>query len=41
MGLNANILVQEYIKDPGGADIRCLVVGGKVIAAMKRQAPSR
>lgn len=40
MGLNASILVQEYIKEAGGADIRCLVVGGKVIAAMKRQAPS-
>lgn len=38
MGLNANILVQEYIEEAGGADIRCLVVGGKVIAAMKRQA---
>lgn len=37
MGLNANILVQEYIKEAGGADIRCLVVGGKVVAAMKRQ----
>lgn len=37
MGLKANILVQEYIKEAGGADIRCLVVGGKVIAAMKRQ----
>jgi ribosomal protein S6--L-glutamate ligase len=39
MGLNANILVQEYIKEAGGADIRCLVVGGKVVAAMKRQGP--
>ncbi len=38
MGLNANILVQEFIKEAGGADIRCLVVGGKVVAAMKRQA---
>ncbi len=38
MGLNANILIQEYIKEAGGADIRCLVVGGKVVAAMKRQA---
>lgn len=38
MGLKANILVQEYIKEAGGADIRCLVVGGKVVAAMKRQA---
>jgi len=37
MGLKANILVQEYIKEAGGADIRCLVVGGKVVAAMKRQ----
>lgn len=37
MGLKANILVQEYIKESGGADIRCLVVGGKVVAAMKRQ----
>ena len=38
MGLKANIMVQEYIKEAGGADIRCLVVGDKVIAAMKRQA---
>ena len=37
MGLNANILVQEFIKEAGGADIRCFVVGGKVVAAMKRQ----
>ncbi len=39
MGLNANILVQEFIKEAGGADIRCFVVGGKVVAAMMRQAP--
>ncbi|MGI9287389.1 MAG: 30S ribosomal protein S6--L-glutamate ligase [Pseudomonadales bacterium] len=39
MGLSANILVQEFIKEAGGSDIRCLVVGGKVVAAMKRQAP--
>jgi ribosomal protein S6--L-glutamate ligase len=38
MGLRANILVQEYIKEAGGADIRCFVIGNKVIAAMKRQA---
>ncbi len=38
-GLNANILVQEYLKEAGGADIRCLVVGNRVVAAMKRQAP--
>jgi ribosomal protein S6--L-glutamate ligase len=37
MGLKANILVQEYIKETKGADVRCFVVGGKVIAAMKRQ----
>ncbi len=37
MGLNANILVQEFIKESGGADIRCFVIGGKVVAAMKRQ----
>jgi len=37
MGLRANILIQEFIKEAGGADIRCLVVGGKVVAAMKRQ----
>lgn len=36
-GLNANILVQEFIKEAGGADIRVIVVGGKVIAAYKRQ----
>lgn len=37
MGLKANILIQEFIKEAGGADIRCLVVGGKVVAAMRRQ----
>ncbi|MEZ7198107.1 30S ribosomal protein S6--L-glutamate ligase [Pseudodesulfovibrio karagichevae] len=37
-GLNANILVQEYIKEAKGSDIRCLVVGGKVVAAMRRTA---
>ena len=39
MGLKANIMVQEFIKEAGGADLRCLVVGGKVVAAMKRQGP--
>ena len=38
MGLKQNIMVQEYIKEAGGADIRCFVVGDKVIASMKRQA---
>lgn len=37
MGMKANILVQEFIKEAGGADIRCFVVGDKVIASMKRQ----
>lgn len=37
MGLKANILVQEFVKEAGGADIRCFVVGGKVVAAIKRQ----
>ncbi|NJN04309.1 MAG: 30S ribosomal protein S6--L-glutamate ligase [Leptolyngbyaceae cyanobacterium SL_1_1] len=36
-GLDANILVQEFIKEAGGMDIRCFVIGDKVIAAMKRQ----
>ena len=35
-GLNANILVQEFIKEAGGTDIRAFVIGGKVIAAMQR-----
>ncbi|MGQ7829311.1 30S ribosomal protein S6--L-glutamate ligase [Altererythrobacter sp. Z27] len=35
-GANVNILVQEFIKEAGGTDIRALVVGGKVVAAMKR-----
>ncbi len=38
LGLKANIMVQEYIKESKGADVRCLVVGGKVIAAMQRKA---
>lgn len=37
MGLNVNIMVQEFIRESGGADIRCLVVGDKVVAAMQRQ----
>lgn len=37
MGLNVNIMVQEFIKESGGSDIRCFVVGDKVVAAMKRQ----
>jgi ribosomal protein S6--L-glutamate ligase len=37
MGLKANILIQEFIKEAGGSDIRCLVIGDKVVASMKRQ----
>lgn len=37
-GLDANILVQEYIKEAGGMDLRAFVVGQRVVAAMKRQA---
>jgi ribosomal protein S6--L-glutamate ligase len=37
-GLDANILVQEFISEAKGADIRCFVIGDKVVAAMKRQA---
>lgn len=36
--MDANFLVQEFIKEAGGADIRCLVLGGKVIAAIQRKA---
>jgi ribosomal protein S6--L-glutamate ligase len=36
--LEANFLVQEFIKDANGSDIRCFVVGDKVVATMMRQA---
>jgi len=36
-GLEANIMVQEFIKEAGGADLRCFVVGEKVVAAMMRK----
>jgi ribosomal protein S6--L-glutamate ligase len=39
LGLKANIIVQEYIKESKGADIRCLVVGDQVVASMRRQGP--
>lgn len=39
MGLSVNIMIQEFIKEAGGADIRCFVIDGKVVAAMKRQGP--
>ena len=36
-GANVNILVQEFIKESEGTDLRCFVIGDKVIAAMERQ----
>lgn len=36
-GLDANILIQEFIREAGGADIRAFVVDGKVVGAMRRQ----
>ena len=35
-GLKANFLVQDFVKEAAGEDIRCLVIDGKVVAAMKR-----
>jgi len=37
LALKANILVQEFIKEAAGADIRAFVVDGKIVGAMKRQ----
>ena len=36
--VNTNILVQEFIKEANGQDIRCFVVNGRVVASMQRQA---
>lgn len=36
-GLQARVIIQEFIKEAGGADIRALVVDGHVVGAMKRQ----
>lgn len=36
--LTPNILVQEFIKESRGSDIRCLVIGNRVVAAMERRA---
>lgn len=38
MQIGANILVQEFVKEAGGSDIRCFVIGGKVVAAIERKA---
>ncbi len=37
-GLYANFLVQEFIAEADGSDLRCFVVGDRVVAAMRRQA---
>jgi ribosomal protein S6--L-glutamate ligase len=37
-GLRVNIMIQEFIQEAGGADLRCFVVGDRVVAAMRRQA---
>jgi ribosomal protein S6--L-glutamate ligase len=37
-GLYANFLVQEFIAEANGSDLRCFVVGNKVVAAMQRDA---
>ncbi len=39
-GLKANFLVQHFVKEAAGEDIRCFVVAGKVVAAMRRTAAS-
>ncbi|MGH6711341.1 MAG: 30S ribosomal protein S6--L-glutamate ligase [Bradyrhizobium sp.] len=38
-GLYANFVVQEFIEEAHGADLRCFVVGDRVVASMRRQAP--
>ena len=38
-GLYANFLVQEFVAEAAGADLRCFVVGERVVVAMRRQAP--
>jgi ribosomal protein S6--L-glutamate ligase len=40
LGLKVNIMVQEFIREANGSDVRCFVVGGKVVAAMQRKAKS-
>lgn len=37
LGMQISVLVQEFIAEAGGSDIRCFVIGDKVVAAMKRQ----
>src|SRR6476620_2797515 len=39
-GANTNILVQEFIRESSGRDIRAFVIGGEVVAAMERRGPA-
>jgi ribosomal protein S6--L-glutamate ligase len=39
-GLRQDVIVQEYVADSAGRDVRALVVGGRIVAAMRRQAPA-
>ncbi|WP_423063621.1 30S ribosomal protein S6--L-glutamate ligase [Candidiatus Paracoxiella cheracis] len=39
LGLKVNIMVQEFIKETQGKDVRCFVIGNKVVASMQRTAP--
>lgn len=36
-GMDVNLLVQEFVEEAGGADIRAFIVGGEVVGAMRRQ----
>ncbi|MGZ3713466.1 MAG: ATP-grasp domain-containing protein, partial [Bdellovibrionota bacterium] len=38
LGFDKDLILQEYVKEAGGSDVRVLVIGGKVIAAMRRTA---
>jgi ribosomal protein S6--L-glutamate ligase len=38
LGFDKDLLLQEFVKESGGSDVRVLVVGGKVVASMRRQA---
>ena len=35
-GLDANFLVQQFVKEAAGSDLRCFIVGNKVVGAIKR-----
>jgi ribosomal protein S6--L-glutamate ligase len=39
LGLGQNIVVQQYLRGPRARDLRALVIGGEVVAAMRRSAP--